>query len=64
MTLLDELTFGTKRYMILTIATEIAFDHKPSHREMTSVLISDMYGQILTQKDIAKGTYITILINS
>ncbi|PNF31523.1 Programmed cell death protein 4 [Cryptotermes secundus] len=30
-------------------------DHKPSHREMTSVLISDLYGRIVTQKDIGRA---------
>lgn len=30
-------------------------DHKPSHREMTSVLISDLYGQMLTEHDIGEG---------
>jgi len=40
---------------IPVLAVEIAMDHKPSHREMTSVLISDLYGRIVTQKDIARG---------
>lgn len=30
-------------------------DHKPSHREMTSVLISDMYGHVVSETDIGKG---------
>lgn len=51
----DELNCGTKRYMIPVLAVEIAMDHKPSHREMTSVLISDLYGRVVTQKDIARA---------
>ncbi|KAK6635190.1 hypothetical protein RUM44_000441 [Polyplax serrata] len=51
----DELNTGTKRFMIVQIAIEIAMDHKPSHREMTSVLISDLYGRVISQRDMAKG---------
>ncbi|XP_063231574.1 programmed cell death protein 4 [Bacillus rossius redtenbacheri] len=51
----EELNCGSNRYMLPLIAVEIAMDHKPSHREMTSVLISDMYGEVVTQKDIAKA---------
>ncbi|PSN39068.1 Programmed cell death protein 4 [Blattella germanica] len=52
---LDELSCGTKRFMIPVLAIEIAMDHKPSHREMTSVLISDLYGRVVSQRDIGKG---------
>lgn len=30
-------------------------DHKPSQREMTSMLISDLYGHVVTELDIAKA---------
>lgn len=30
-------------------------DHKPSHRELTSVLISDLYGYVLSESDIVKA---------
>jgi hypothetical protein len=49
-----------KEYDILQmaqIAIEVALDHKPSHREMTSILISDLYGHVLKQRDIALGEY-------
>lgn len=52
---LDEINSGSKRYMIVRFAIEMAMDHKPSHREMTSVLISDLYGRILSQRDICKA---------
>ncbi|CAH1155166.1 unnamed protein product [Phaedon cochleariae] len=34
---------------------EIAMDHKPSHREMTSVLISDLFPHTVTESDISKA---------
>ncbi|KAK9508469.1 hypothetical protein O3M35_006022 [Rhynocoris fuscipes] len=49
----EELNWNHNRHMIAQLAIEIALDHKPSHREMTSVLISDFYGHVLKQKDIA-----------
>lgn len=52
---LDEINSGSKRYMIVQFTVEMAMDHKPSHREMASVLISDLYGRILSQKDIGKA---------
>lgn len=39
----------------LKISIEIAMDHKDSHREMISVLLSDLYGRVITSKDITKG---------
>ncbi|KAL1122659.1 hypothetical protein AAG570_002986 [Ranatra chinensis] len=51
----EEINFSKKKHMIPQLAIEIAMDHKPSHREMTSVLISDLYGHIVKQRDIATG---------
>jgi hypothetical protein len=34
---------------------ELAMDHKPSHREMASTLISDLYQKVISQRDIGKG---------
>ncbi|KAL0269827.1 UNVERIFIED_CONTAM: hypothetical protein PYX00_007433 [Menopon gallinae] len=51
----DELNFGTKRYMIVQVAIEIAMEHRPSHRELTSVLISDLYGRIIFQSHVTKA---------
>ncbi|CAH1400670.1 unnamed protein product [Nezara viridula] len=51
----DELNFHNKKHMIPQLAIEIALDHKPSHREMTSRLISDLYGQLIKQRDIANA---------
>ncbi|CAB3387160.1 Hypothetical predicted protein [Cloeon dipterum] len=51
----EELHAGKKRYRLPYIAIEMAMDHKPSHRELTSVLISDMYGRIVSERDIARA---------
>lgn len=40
----------------IVIAIESAMDHKPSHREMTSVLISQLVMEgVISSEDIAKG---------
>jgi len=46
---------GTRRWMIPYLAIEISMDHKPSHREMISHLISDLYLKVLSQRDIGKA---------
>jgi programmed cell death protein 4 len=43
--------------MIVTLLIEMAMDHKPSHREMTSTLISDLYLKVITQRDLGKGMF-------
>lgn len=43
------------RDVVVEHAIEIAMDHKPSHREMTSVLISDLFGYVLNVDDITKA---------
>lgn len=53
---LDEILVGSKlRQCVTNVAVEIAMDHKDSHREMTSLLISDLYNRVITPKDIVKG---------
>merc|ERR1711992_424741 len=49
------LNIGTRRWMIPYLAIEISMDHKPSHREMISHLISDLYLKVLSQRDIGKA---------
>ena len=46
---------GTRRWMIVAILIELAMDHKPSHREMSSSLISELYQKVISQRDIGKG---------
>ena len=52
---LDDLNFGERIHMIVVIATTLAMERKSSHREMTSILISDLYGRILRQDDIERA---------
>jgi len=40
---------------IIVTAIEAAMDHKPSHRELTSLLISELSEEIVASEDIAKG---------
>ncbi|CAG7835683.1 unnamed protein product [Allacma fusca] len=55
MAALDEMRLGERKNKVIVIAVEAAMDHKPSHREMTSVLISDLSEEIVTSEDIAKA---------
>ncbi|KAF5284091.1 hypothetical protein FQA39_LY17140 [Lamprigera yunnana] len=43
------------RDAFVQLSIEIAMDHKPSHREMTSVLISDLFGHVINEADITKA---------
>ena len=49
------MNLGTRRWMIVSILIELALDHKPSHREMASILISDLYQKVISQRDIGKA---------
>nr|XP_013099491.1 unnamed protein product [Stomoxys calcitrans] len=51
----DDILTGFLRPYVTSVIVEIALDHKDSQREMTSVLISDLYGRVITAKDIEKG---------
>ncbi|XP_068228442.1 programmed cell death protein 4 [Palaemon carinicauda] len=51
-----------RAHLVLVTAVELAMDHKPSHREMTSVLLADLYGHLLYETDYAKG-YDTLIKN-
>jgi len=52
---LEEMNFGQKHEKIIVVAIEAAMDHKPSHREMTSVLISELLEEIVSPDDMAKA---------
>jgi len=54
------LNIGTRRWMIPSLAIELSMDHKPSHREMTSQLISELYLKVISQRDIGKAFDILI----
>lgn len=44
-----------RRDTLVEQVIEIAMDHKPSHREMTSVLISDLFPHVINETDISKA---------
>lgn len=46
---------GTLRPLVVRKAVEMALEHKNSHREMTSVLLSDLYGRCLIESDYERG---------
>ncbi|XP_032789949.1 programmed cell death protein 4 [Daphnia magna] len=52
---LEDYNFGENRYLIAVVAIELAMDHKPSNREMTSVLLSDLYQHYLTEREMEKA---------
>ncbi|CAL8103149.1 unnamed protein product [Orchesella dallaii] len=52
---LEEMNLGNKKHRTIVVAIEAAMDHKPSHREMTSVLISELMEGVVTSEDMAKG---------
>lgn len=58
---LDEIVFGSLRPYVTTYSIQVALDHKDSQREMVSVLISDLYGRVVTSRDIAKGMNVFLL---
>ena len=61
---MEDYNFGDNRYPLAVLAIELAMDHKPSNREMTSVLLSDLFERFLTERDIEKGELIMQLIDS
>ena len=40
---------------IVELAVSLALDRKACHRELVSILISDLYSKVITAKDIQKG---------
>ncbi|XP_035908842.1 programmed cell death protein 4 [Anopheles stephensi] len=52
---LDDLLQPGMKPLVTKTVVAVAFDHKQSQRELTSVLISDLYGRIVTREDICAG---------
>ena len=46
-------------HLVIVTCVELAMDHKPSHREMTSVLLADLYGHLLYEQDYTAGQWKT-----
>ncbi|XP_038160694.1 programmed cell death protein 4a [Cyprinodon tularosa] len=51
--LLKELNLGQHKYEFTSVAVSLSLEGKASHRELTSRLLSDLSGKMLTQEDIA-----------
>lgn len=51
----DHIRSGTLRPLVVVKAIEMALERKNSHREMTSVLISDLYSRCLIESDYERG---------
>uniref|UniRef100_A0A2P2I200 Programmed cell death protein 4 n=1 Tax=Hirondellea gigas TaxID=1518452 RepID=A0A2P2I200_9CRUS len=53
---IEELKWKDEQRLLLVItAIEVAMDHKPSHREMTSVLLADLYHYSLREEHYQAG---------
>ncbi|XP_022127364.1 programmed cell death protein 4 [Pieris rapae] len=48
-----EYVTAKRSHLVCETIVEIALDHKPSHCEMASVLISDLYGRVFSVRDIS-----------
>jgi len=52
---LEEMNLTDNEYQVLVIAVTLAMERKNCHRELTSVLISDLYSRILAEEEIERG---------
>lgn len=52
---LTDLNIGEKKPRIVEYMISKAIDHKPAQCEMTSVLLSDLYGRVLQHEHIIEG---------
>uniref|UniRef100_A0A8C3KDZ1 MI domain-containing protein n=1 Tax=Calidris pygmaea TaxID=425635 RepID=A0A8C3KDZ1_9CHAR len=53
MELLRGLNLGSRRHAVPSLAVALALEGKASHRELTSRLLSDLVGHVVTPEDIA-----------
>ncbi|ESO98341.1 hypothetical protein LOTGIDRAFT_114600, partial [Lottia gigantea] len=52
---LNDLNLGKLKQRMIEFVVSLALDRKATHREMTSVLISDLYGKFLTMENMSTG---------
>ncbi|KAH1170409.1 hypothetical protein KIL84_001394 [Mauremys mutica] len=55
MELLRELNLGSRKQAVPSLAVALALEGKASHRELTSRLLSDLVGKVMTSEDIARA---------
>lgn len=53
--LLKELNLGAHKYEFSSLAVSLALEGKASHRELTSRLLSDLSGKLLSESDLARA---------
>lgn len=53
--ILDEVNITGNYHQIVTVLIALALEKKSSHRELASILISDLFGKLLTSEDIRRG---------
>ncbi|XP_022705609.1 programmed cell death protein 4-like isoform X2 [Varroa jacobsoni] len=52
---LEELNLSEVRADLVALIIQLSLERKPSHREMSSVLLSDCYDRVLEEKDYENG---------
>uniref|UniRef100_A0AAY5EPT8 MI domain-containing protein n=1 Tax=Electrophorus electricus TaxID=8005 RepID=A0AAY5EPT8_ELEEL len=58
--LLKELNLGPRKYEFSSLALSLSLEGKASHRELTSRLLSDLIGKVLTESDMARAFHKTL----
>ncbi|KAJ8382988.1 hypothetical protein SKAU_G00037660 [Synaphobranchus kaupii] len=53
--LLEGLNLGHKKFKVSSLAVSLSLEGKASHRELTSRLLSDMVGKVLTETEMARA---------
>ncbi len=53
--LLKELNLGHNKYEFSSLAVSLSLEGKASHRELTSRLLSDLSGKVLSEKDMTRA---------
>lgn len=53
--LLKELNLGHHKYEFSSLAVSLSLEGKASHRELTSRLLSDLTGKLLSQSDMGRA---------
>ncbi|XP_036407133.1 programmed cell death protein 4-like [Megalops cyprinoides] len=53
--LLEELNLGHKKFEVSSLAVSLSLEGKASHRELTSRLLSDLVGKVLSEADMARA---------
>lgn len=60
--MLKGLNLGEMKYSVPVLAVSLALEGKASHREMTSKLISDLCGTVVSKTDVEKSFDICLKI--